>query len=643
MEYDRALYRVYERVMEEITSSAAPEDHADADGSPLLPFFVPSWVSSRVRFRAAPSPSVPSIAVEDDQSSHDSRSSESSQAEPFLSSRTLFRRRSNRNPLLSHHADRMRTRMSESRRAARRRDSDEESSEEEDSLPPSDSSEEGRREGGTRAGLRTLLRVCSLVGCLHLWILWCLHSTYVRQGGCLEYALGTRPEEERDTFLIRRKEEDKEKGERMIYFGDDEILQIKIVYGNKCRKNEQCSRVHRINETEDGSALWSGENPHWNSEAFWETVQYRFTTNEAMLYLDDGLVRKHNASLVNITLTENCLSGGTDSAKFSLTVAMAQLLAKIYGMDAALINNLMYGLFDTHGKHRDGFFHSISTNERWNWRKEMLEPITNFSTWFQNKLGTLFLSFLSFYLITSITALIVRVLTSSGVVLMFPIFSIFRALGMPNADDRLLSLSYPWIGRALTQITRSQIHPPSHFIWAHFFKIFLYYCMYEASEAAWSVVLYGKSIPESLPIWIYGFAMIWEYFCMVFVRSALSVYFFPKITFLYFASYHVYFYSIPYGYFDVALYPLFFFMLHAMLYTVLAFEVPAAGRGTISMECPREVYTRVAWGEWNATMPAEWTLFLPINSRSLPLYDVEIDDPANRTEDHPEADAVEEG
>ena len=45
--------------------------------------------------------------------------------------------------------------------------------------------------------------------------------------------------------------------------------------------------------------------------------------------------------------------------------------------------------------------------------------------------------------------------------------------------------------------------------------------MYEACQAAWSVVLYAKSIPEALPVWIYGFAMIWEYFSMVFVRSAL--------------------------------------------------------------------------------------------------------------------------
>jgi len=239
-----------------------------------------------------------------------------------------------------------------------------------------------------------------------------------------------------------------------------------------------------------------------------------------------------------------------------------------------------------------------------------------------NKISTLALSILSFFLITSVTALIVRVLTSSGVVLMFPIFACLRNLGLEGADDRILGLSYPWIGRARHAISRSGSFPESHLIYSHMAKIGLYYVMYEACQAAWSVVLYGKSIPEALPIWIYGLAMSWEYFSMVFVRSALSAYFFPRLTLLYFLAFHFYFYSTPYGYFDVALIPLFSFMVHGMLYTVLALEIPAAQRGNvISMECPREVYNRLGWHEWTAGLPPEWTLFLPLNGRNVPLYD----------------------
>ena len=82
-----------------------------------------------------------------------------------------------------------------------------------------------------------------------------------------------------------------------------------------------------------------------------------------------------------------------------------------------------------------------------------------------------------------------------------------------------------------------------------------------------------------------------------------------------------YFYSVPYGFFDVALIPLFFLMMHAMLYTILVLEAPNAARGVINVECPREVYNRLSWAEPVASLPAEWTMFLPLNSRVSSLHD----------------------
>ena len=247
------------------------------------------------------------------------------------------------------------------------------------------------------------------------------------------------------------------------------------------------------------------------------------------------------------------------SIRVGAVIKAAEKLSQIYGIDAAIINQLMYGIRGVDGSYRDGFLQNVETEERWSWQKEFMELADPRSTedragWLGMKLGmftffsillllapcgilvtravmcpshcfyfegVLFISFLGFFLITSVTALIVRVLTSSGVVLMFPLFAWFRFIGMPGADDRILGLSYPWIGRARNAVRLRAIHPDSHLIWAHIAKIALFYIMYEASQASWSVVLYGKSIPEGLPVWIYGFAMIWEYYTMVFVRSAL--------------------------------------------------------------------------------------------------------------------------
>ena len=132
----------------------------------------------------------------------------------------------------------------------------------------------------------------------------------------------------------------------------------------------------------------------------------------------------------------------------------------------------------------------------------------------------------------------------------------------------------------------------------------------------------NKNSPYILNISLFT-AMITEYFSMVFVRSAISVHFFPRITLLYFVAYHVYFYSVSYGYFDLALIPLLLFMTHAMLFTVFL-EAPNAARGTVSVECPREVYNKLSWPEWSAQLPPEWTIFLPLNMRQTPLHDRQV-------------------
>ena len=207
----------------------------------------------------------------------------------------------------------------------------------------------------------------------------------------------------------------------------------------------------------------------------------------------------------------------------------------------------------------------------------------------------------------------------------------YEKTSFPLSICFLLGLSYPWIGRARSAVIRRRVHPPAHLIAAHGAKTFLFYLMYEACQAAWSAVLYGKSIPSGLQIYIFGFCMSLEYFAMVFCRSALSVHFFSRILLFYFVLYHVYFLSTPYPWSDVALVPWFLFLVQAMAYSIIALEVPAAARGAMSVECPREVYNRLAWAEWSATMPQIYSLFLPLNSRHTPLYDREVSDVAEDT------------
>jgi hypothetical protein len=451
----------------------------------------------------------------------------------------------------------------------------------------------------TQRGLYTFMRFSFLFAIWNMLVLACLHFTYVGpriskivhnnnrilstatssslQQTCIESALSTRPESERSNFFRMPEEQDiTEKQNNGIFplnkndmqsignstsvnatvplLGRDEILQIKIIYDNRCSEHD-CSRVRNVipskknvNETTPTSNNWkiwshlglnsntneyddlsnNAQNKvdsHYASESYWTEPHYKFSTNEALMFLDDNMLRYHNVSIVNITLTERCLSTGHDQGSYSKITSFAQFVSQFYGMDSILMNQVMYGVKTSDGDFRNGYLHNLQTNERWSYSRLQLRQDfenNNFMyLWLMNRLSVLIASTLAFAMITSLTALIIRVLTTSGVMLFFPIFSRLRRLGFHGIDDRILEYSYPWVGVARRVIRRTGNHREKYFIWAHLGKVFIVYTMYESCQYAFSSFLYGKSIPENLPIWIFGFAMLVEYFSMIFVRSAV--------------------------------------------------------------------------------------------------------------------------
>ena len=183
------------------------------------------------------------------------------------------------------------------------------------------------------------------------------------------------------------------------------------------------------------------------------------------------------------------------SLSLSILNTIGEFLSQIYGMDSIIINQLMYGIRGANGAFSSGYVKSMETQERWGWHSELLdafetktfvhiverklgrveytvahlradEEICDLLTKYPPYLlfsGVLSMSMLAFFLVTSVTSLIVRVLTSSGVVLMFPMFSLLRTLGLPGAHERIISLSYPWIGAARGAISAEHTHPQREF------------------------------------------------------------------------------------------------------------------------------------------------------------------------------------
>ena len=65
---------------------------------------------------------------------------------------------------------------------------------------------------------------------------------------------------------------------------------------------------------------------------------------EAFIFLESEFALDHNVSTVNITLTEQCLSAGQDDEPSTVLTKAAEIFSQMYGMDAAIINQLMYGV-----------------------------------------------------------------------------------------------------------------------------------------------------------------------------------------------------------------------------------------------------------------------------------------------------------
>jgi hypothetical protein len=53
----------------------------------------------------------------------------------------------------------------------------------------------------------------------------------------------------------------------------------------------------------------------FSSPSYWEKVHYRFARGDALLHLDEKTVALHNITYVNVTLTERCLSTGSDNGE----------------------------------------------------------------------------------------------------------------------------------------------------------------------------------------------------------------------------------------------------------------------------------------------------------------------------------------
>ncbi|CAM9675562.1 unnamed protein product [Chrysoparadoxa australica] len=363
--------------------------------------------------------------------------------------------------------------------------------------------------------------------------------------------------------------------------------------------------IHIGNRTQDtyAAAVASGEVNATDFEA-----HYMFTGNPVVLFLGEKLRREHNFKSLNVSLEENeCWGGDFTRSLLSLT-----------GYDTPVINMFMFTF------HSRGMLINTESQAEWFWSSTSIPPRDGWGLLdrLSFKVGVATQSVLAFVLVTTVTALVVRILLSSGVVVMFPFLLCLERLPR-GIDFHLLSASYPWLGMPMERLRR-QGKPLTPFIMGHVMQVLVFYGMYNACQLAWAMWLYDKTMSPSMEIWLYGMVMLWDYFSVIFVRANLSIKFFPKWSALLFLNYHFYYYCFPYPFINLAACLHMTLLAHAMMWTVHHLELPGLLRGEIGQDHPRAYYVELPWPAWSAALPPAWTVFVPPNARVHGIYDEDV-------------------
>lgn len=327
------------------------------------------------------------------------------------------------------------------------------------------------------------------------------------------------------------------------------------------------------------------------------------------------------------------------------------LLGSVVSIDTLIVNNLMWS-FPHSG--RGGYVRNTKTLEDWGWPQptSMITTIIGSQPpWsygddgsggttdgdskatysfmaFAWRLSALFSIVISYFFITTVSALLIRALLTSGVAFIYPFAALIRTC-MPHLDpvrdsDRQINASYPWLGAHMRQL-RLVGESASPFLYAHIQSVVVTFALYQCAQSTLAPAFWQwKSIPLEMGFFMWATFLLLEYFSLVYVRTRLSMTAFGRGVALGYALWGWYFYSRPYGFFTEATTCFVLYCLWLCVWCAHKYEVPALRHGKVSFEKPREALVRLAALEpigLHGGMPEQWTIFHSINFVPRDLYD----------------------
>lgn len=236
--------------------------------------------------------------------------------------------------------------------------------------------------------------------------------------------------------------------------------------------------------------------------------EYEFSRMGSFIAMNNIFREKHLVETINITLGDECIS--------------SPLLAWMIGHDTVIINQLLFA-FGTGGS-----LHNLETNEFWSWTDSQVEKRMDSYLFSMNTLWNLIeipLDILiSFFLVTCITSMLIRILLSSGVIIVYPVLYCGMKLcrnqqqqhevSIEDTISSIFRVAYPWLGGQI-----AQLHARGRSVWplviAHVSRVFVYWSVYQACQFVWSMWFFNKSVPAGMTDWCYGLFMLVEYYVML--------------------------------------------------------------------------------------------------------------------------------
>ena len=224
---------------------------------------------------------------------------------------------------------------------------------------------------------------------------------------------------------------------------------------------------------------------------------YEFATDVGVLSLSNELRAKHDFPLINITMNSQDCFGDSPLASFFVPLG---------GVDTVVMNSIVATI-------QKGGMLTTYQSEYYLWRDTDVVLYHHSGEWVSFKFIMACKIFFLFFILSNVTALLVRILISSGAIC---IYAVLMCCSNGPVINRIrhLTHAYPWLGIPI-ELYAARQQSPMPFVWGQVAKIAVYYTLYEALQFAVCIWFYDNNQPGQKELWLFAAMMIWEYYTMV--------------------------------------------------------------------------------------------------------------------------------